>query len=126
MSSTAMTTASRNVAMTAHFTGALAAFFLPSFGWIGPAFIWALNQKDPEVVSHAREAFKFQFAMAAAAWVVGLVGAALSCFLFGPLIWFAALVPWLSSIVCGVIAGVSVNNRQRYAYPVTGDPYVIR
>ena len=112
--------------MTAHLTGAAAAFFLPSFGWLGPAFIWFINQRDPDVVMHAKEAFRFQFAMAATTWLVGLVGAGLSCFLFGPVIWLFALIPWVASIACGVMAGVATNNRERFTYPLTGDPLVIR
>ena len=108
------------------FTGAATAFFLPGFGWIGPALMWAINQKDPDVVSHAREAFKFQFAMAATAWIVALVGAGLSCFLFGPVIWLLGILPWVGGIAYGVMAGVATNNKEHFTYPITGDPLVIR
>ena len=121
-----MDTKSRNVAMTAHVTGSVAAFFFPSFGWIGPAFIWLINQKDQAVVTHAKEAFRFQLTMAVIAWVIGLVGAGLSCFLFGPIIWLLALIPWLTSVIGGVMAGVAVNNKDAYTYPVSGNPLVIR
>lgn len=111
---------SRTVAMTAHLTGSVAAFFLPGFGWIGPALIWLLNQGDRDVVHHAREAFRFQLTMGGIAWLIGLVGAGLSCFLFGPVLWIAALVPWAAAVACGVMAGLATSNRDRYAYPLTG------
>lgn len=115
-------TSSRNVAMTAHLTGSLAAFFLPGFGWIGPAFVWFLNQRDRDVVHHAREAFRFQLTMGGIAWLIGLIGMSLSCFLFGPVLWIAALVPWGAAIACGIMAALATNGRDRYAYPLTGNP----
>ena len=121
-----MDSLSRNVAMTAHFSGAILSFFMPSFGWLAPGFVWMVNQKDRDVVMHAKEAFRFQLSMAAIAWLIGLVGAGLSCFLFGPVIWLAALIPWLTSMVGGVMAGIAVNNREKFTYPVVGDPLVIR
>lgn len=121
-----MDSLSRNVAMTAHVSGALTSFFLPSLGWLAPAFVWAINQKDKDVVMHAKEAFRFQFTMAAIAWLIGLLGAGLSCFLFGPILWLAALIPWMTSIAGGLMAAMAVNNRERFTYPMTGDPLVIR
>jgi len=79
-----------------------------------------------DLIRHAREAFKFQLTMAIATWLIGAIGVGLSCFLFGPVIWLAALIPWLASVAFGVLAGVSVNNRQDFAYPVTGEALVVR
>ena len=121
-----MDSVSRNVAMTAHISGSIASFFLPTLGWIAPAFVWAINQKDKDVVMHAKEAFRFQFTMAAIAWLVGLLGAGLSCFLFGPVLWVISGIAWLTSIAGGVMAAMAVNNREKFTYPVSGDPLVIR
>ncbi len=112
----------RNVAMSAHFTGALAAFLLPGLGWIGPGLVWLVGRDNRHVARHAREAFRFQLAMAAIAWAIGLLGAGLSCFLFGPVIWLAALVPWLAAVLFGVTAGVATLQGEPFAYPLTGDP----
>jgi uncharacterized Tic20 family protein len=116
-----MDNSARNWSMVAHFGGAGSAFLLPSFGWIVPGLVYLTNKTDPKVAKHASEAFQFQLAMACTAWAIGLAGAVLSCFLFGPLLWLAALIPWLASVGFGVLGGVAASSGDRWAYPLLGD-----
>ena len=111
---------SRNWAMTAHFSGAISSFFLPSLGWIGPGLVWLLSRDKPTVMNHAREAFQFQILMAICTWLIGLIGAGLSCFLFGPMFWFLGLIPWLASIGYGVAAGLAATRGESVDYPLGG------
>jgi uncharacterized Tic20 family protein len=112
----------RNWALLAHFSASVCMFLLPSFGWLGPAFIWVVRRNDPEVRWHAGQAVAFQLGMTLAALAVSALGTALSCFLIGAALYVVALIPWFAGIVLPIVAGTRVSNGEsRYRYPVTGD-----
>jgi uncharacterized Tic20 family protein len=116
-----LTTQDRNWSMLAHLSGGVIMFFPPFLGFIGPGLVWLINQDKPNVVAHARDAFKFQIAMTAAMWLIGVAGASLSCFLVGPFIWLLGLIPWIAGIGVPLTAAHRVNNGERFEYPITGD-----
>jgi len=115
-----LTTQDRNWSALAHLSGGIIMFLGPSFGFVGPGLVWLIHQDNPNVVGHARDAFKFQVAMTAAIWLCGLLGAATSCFLIGPIFWLIGFIPWLLGVGAPVLAAHRVNNGERYGYPITG------
>jgi uncharacterized Tic20 family protein len=115
-----LSTRDRNWSTAAHLAGGLLMFLTPSFGFLGPGLVWLINQDKPDVVGHARDAFKFQVAMTASLWLCGLLGAATSCILIGPIFWLFGFLPWLAGIFAPLRAAHRVNNGERYGYPITG------
>ena len=104
-------TDTRNWAMFAHLSGALAQFLLPTMGFLGPLVILVVRQDDKVVQWHAYQALFFQLAMTIVAWVAGA-----SCVLF-----FVVFFAWIAGIVVPILAAVKVNNNEPWeGYPLTG------
>jgi uncharacterized Tic20 family protein len=110
----------RNWSMVAHFAGAAAQMFMPSFGFVGPLVVLMLRQQDPVVQYHAKQAAVFQLAMAAAIWVIGAVATALTCFVIGVFIYPLAVIPWIAGLALPIWAGIQVSNGERFDYPMIG------
>ena len=116
-----LTTQDRNWSMLAHLSGGVLMFFAPSLGFIAPAVIGLISQDKPEVVAHARQAFRFQIAMTATIWLLGMAGTMMSCFMVGPLFWLLGFIPWIAGVLLPMTAAHRVNNGDDFNYPITGN-----
>ncbi len=106
--------------MMAHLAAAGCEFFIPLFGFIGPAIVWALRRDDRDVVWHARQALFFQLGTSLVCWSLAAVGAVFSCAGVGWLFWLMALPPALGAVVIPLLAAARVSNGDDWSYPVTG------
>ena len=116
----AMSTEQRNWSMMAHLAGGLSMFFLPTLGFLGPALVWLAHKDNSIIAYHARQAMAFQLGLAVAGWVLGLLGAAFSCFLVGFGFWAIAAMLWPLGVAVPIWASIQVNNGEDWRYPFTG------
>jgi len=101
-------------ALVAHFGGA-AGMVLGggAGGWVAPLVaLLVQGPKSPVVRAHAIAALNFQITWS----IVGFLGLATSCFLFGLFIWPIAL---LVGGICGIMAGIKANEGQFFTYPMS-------
>jgi uncharacterized Tic20 family protein len=98
----------RTWALLAHLGGIL-------FGFVPALVIWLVFKgRGPFLEDQAKEALNFQITLILAYIAAGIL-TAITFGLASPLLF----VPWIASIVFGILAAVAVNKGQWYRYPAT-------
>jgi uncharacterized Tic20 family protein len=98
----------RTWALLAHLGGIL-------FGFLPALVIWLVFKgRGPFLEDQAKEALNFQITLILAYIAAGIL-TAITFGLASPLLF----VPWIASIVFGILAAVAVNKGQWYRYPAT-------
>jgi uncharacterized Tic20 family protein len=98
----------RTWALLAHLGGIL-------FGFVPALVIWLVFKgRGPFLEDQAKESLNFQITLILAYIAAGIL-TAITFGLASPLLF----VPWIASIVFGILAAVAVNKGQWYRYPAT-------
>ncbi len=106
----------RTWATVAHAAGPVAALFSAgTLGWAVPLVIFLLYKDRSHFVrNQAAEALNFQITLAIA--YVAILVITLFTFGIGAILFF---VPWVLSVVFGILAAVAVSRGESYRYPMT-------
>jgi uncharacterized Tic20 family protein len=107
----ATTSDPKQMAMWAHYSGAILLGITCWLGWVGPLIIMLTQgQNDPFVKDQATEALNFQITVAIAAVISSVLVAVIIGFVLLPLV-------WIGGIVLGVMGGMAASRGEWYRYP---------
>lgn len=101
------------MAMWAHYSGAILLAVTCWLGWVGPLVILMTNgQNDAFVKDQATEALNFQITIAAAAVISSVLVFVVIGFVLLPVV-------WLAGIIFGVLGGMAASRGESYRYPLS-------